>query len=224
MKIDFQELLHKLSEYGSTITIAADNPSLKTEFLVSACISAQKTGCHVLYLDFDIQFSSYLSNYKLLRGLDTLGEGVLVHVSDVKNGFVDVVDFLVTNWSDKTGLIIIDSLNSLQNELKIESSASDSVTANHKVAILLTLLQLLARKSSAMIWISNSLRNKPVMSDDSLQWDKVIVGGRMIQNRTDVTALLDDSNAANLGHGGNYEIGIRPRGTEEWARYEIGFI
>lgn len=224
MKLDFQDLFQKLSEYGSTITIAADNPSLKTEFFVSSCISTRKTGLHVLYLDFDIQFSSYLSNYKVLRGLDTLGDAVKVNISDVKNIFANMTDFLVTNLSEKIGLVIIDSLNSLQNELKIENSASDSVTANHKVAILLTLLEILARKSTAMIWISNSLRNKPVLSEASLQWDKVIVGGRMVQNRTDATVLLDDSNIANLGHGGDYEIGIKPRGMKEWAKYEVRFV
>jgi hypothetical protein len=141
----------------------------------------------VSYVDFDLQFSSLLQN---------LDRGEFVRMSGSEKLRVlqapdDIPDFVASMAGYKLqqgSVLILDSLNSLQNLLTDDMGTKGSREANQKTALVVTVLQNICRYVFASLIIINvtKARLKPPNRDSSSFWEKSLVGGRMIKFKSDV--------------------------------------
>jgi len=102
----------------------------------------------------------------------------------------DVLEFTAVIYSremKRGGMIVLDSLNTLQSLLTAQSSNSDSKVANQKSALVVTLLQQISRFYSRSLLITNITKARPNDAKESSSsfWEKVLVGGRMIKFKSD---------------------------------------
>ncbi|MHB8701547.1 MAG: P-loop NTPase family protein [Nitrososphaerales archaeon] len=192
MKVDYESFLGHLQEM-EVVTLASDDPALKTEFLISLCNFCQGSERQVHFADLDLQFSSYLRNYGAIRGTSCILDGRVIRIT--RPSYEDVELQVIGLVSDKNirrgGLIILDSLNSLQNEIKRGSSDSDSIRANHKASILITLVQQIARQYGKILLITNITRNRRITIGGEVSWDRALGGGRMITFKSDGIVMLE---------------------------------
>ncbi len=141
----------------------------------------------LIYVDFDLQFSSLLQNLDSAsyEGLTKSGKLKVLQPSE------DILDFaegISGQEMQSGGALILDSLNSLQSLLTDEASNRGSKIANQKTALIVTVLQKMCRFYSKSLVIVNVTRSRPKNSNEesSSFWEKKLVGGRMIKFKSDV--------------------------------------
>ena len=106
-----------------------------------------------------------------------------------------MIDFIppVFQVARDGGLIIVDSLNTLQNMLSLEPTITDLKSANHNSAVLVSALQQLARSYSKTIILLSLTKSRPIKSDDlEVTWEKGIIGGRMTKFKSDAILLANE--------------------------------
>jgi hypothetical protein len=169
-----------------TITLAFDNPQIKP--LVCRDIVERFISSHsVVYFDFDLQFSS------LLQNLDQVSYERIAHTGKLlvlqpTNSVPDLLEILATFKPPSGGVIVLDSLNTLQDLLTEGSSEKGSKVANQKTALIITLLQNYAQFLSKSLIIVNITKSRPKerIEKNSSDWEKKLVGGRMIKFKSDL--------------------------------------
>jgi len=108
-------------------------------------------------------------------------------------GVVDaVIDVLSESDLRDGGLIVLDSINTLQTLLRQKDDVTDSKKANHEAAILVTLLQQIAQRYSKLLIITNVSRARPHSSEGSVSWAKEPVGGRMMRYKSGILLTVLD--------------------------------
>jgi hypothetical protein len=174
--------------------ISSERASLKTEFLVELCTESLADKNQVHYLDFDLQFSSFIRSKLATSGsAETyLSRYFTPHVLKVAQIGETLVQVLSGSEFLQGGMIVIDSINGLQMLLRRGNFQTDAMTSNRQAALIITLFQKLARDYSKRLVMSNITRTRPRGDDQVVKWKKEPVGGRMIKFKTDLTLLLSD--------------------------------
>jgi len=145
----------------------------------------------VIYLDFDLQFSSILQNLESSR-FDLIRSTGLLHVLQPSDEILEFVESLAQYKFHSGGVIVLDSLNSLQNLLTGGRIGEGSKEANQKTALIVTLLQGISRTFKKSLFIINVTKQRPkqTIQDNTALWEKSLVGGRIIKFKSDVVILL----------------------------------
>lgn len=164
---------------GKTVLIAYDDPQVKLDVVTEIIREFVKANQQVQYLDFDLQFSSLLQNLSIREQDEFRSVQTLPHLS---NDISDV--FALAQSCHQGGIIIIDSFNTLQ-DLLLLGNLDDSSKANHRTAVVLSLLQELATFYSKTLMILNLTRSRPRMVSEVVRWERDIVGGRMARFKSD---------------------------------------
>jgi len=152
------------------------------------------TSAEVLYVDYDLQFSSSLQNLEEIEYDKKFGKNLQVlQPSD------DALDFVSQIASIKMrhgGVLILDSLNSLQNVIAGNFSDGESKIANQRSALVITILQQLSRFYSKSLLIVNVAKARQRFGKDhSTFWEKSLVGGRMIKFKSDIILFAKEVQA-----------------------------
>lgn len=164
------------------VSVAYDEPRIKLTVMQSIVREYLELGLQVHYLDYDLQYSSMLQNLSDNDAIEVDNNDL--HVLQ-PGGQLDLPG-LIFRASRKSGAIILDSLNTLQNVLSVEPSQANLITANHRSALLVSAIQLAARRFSKTLLITNSARARPSKNLSEITWERNIVGGRMTSFKSDV--------------------------------------
>ena len=169
--------------------ISADFPLVKLDFAFNFVKHCIELDLEVHYLDFDLILSSLMQNVSysdyrnLSRGLQIFQPG--------ENSVESSVTSLLGSLAKKEGFIIIDSFNMMQNLIALESSPHDSLVANRKSSVLISLIQQVARNRLNTLVVLSLAKSRPKrMEGDTVVWEKELVGGRMLKLKSDETLLL----------------------------------
>jgi hypothetical protein len=137
----------------------------------------------VHYVDIDLQYTSMLSNAPSFDDYTQKGLTVL------RSGEHSIRDLFVTllnsSGVEAHGLVVLDSLNTLQTLLQEKESPIDYLNANHKAAILITLAQQFADRHSKVLILASVVRSRPREVEGLEIWEKELSGGRMIRLKSD---------------------------------------
>jgi len=166
------------------ITIAVENPRVKA-VLVNNIVEGFLSQGDVTYFDYDLQFSSFLQNAPEPLYSEWLSKGLLV-VQPNEDPLNLVVTFSSLEKIRKGGAYILDSINSLQTLLSPNSSLQSAKSANYRSSVLLSVLQLAARSFEKSFIVFDLTKLRPrIQQDQSVSWEKELVGGRMIRYKSD---------------------------------------
>ena len=103
--------------------------------------------------------------------------------------------------------MILDSINTLQGMIRNPESDPDSVVANHKAAILITILQQTARYYSKSLWITNITRARPkVLDSGEVFWEREPIGGRMMLFKSDVLLSMCEMTQNDARRAGSHDL------------------
>jgi hypothetical protein len=176
------------------VAISADDSSLRMQFLrrISKHVS-RRLGRQIQLIDFDLQFSSYMNNIVAIEGIGEDIDNQLFNIMQPSESSIEDSVIKLASSSDLRpgGIMILDSINTLQGMLRNPESDPDSVVANHKAAILITILQQTARYYSKSLWITNITRARPkVLDSGEVFWEREPIGGRMMLFKSDVLLSL----------------------------------
>ena len=159
------------------VSLIYDDPRIKIKMIsdiVNQFLVAQE---QILYADFDLQFSSLMQN---MSEYDLLPlESTNLHVIATKDP-AEMFDSLVT-LASIGGLVVIDSLNTLQRLYLRLPTVSDAKTANHRSAVLISAVQETCRSFKKSLLILNLTRSRPKGAGQGVTWEREIVGGRIIR-------------------------------------------
>ena len=98
---------------------------------------------------------------------------------------------MLCSLAKKEGFIVIDSFNMMQNLIALESSPHDSLVANRKSSVLISLIQQVARNRLNTLVVLSLAKSRPKrIEGDAVVWEKELVGGRMLKLKSDETLLL----------------------------------
>ena len=189
-----QELFHDISE-SEIISLVYNDPRIKPKMMEAMVNQSLDLKHQVQYVDFDLQFSSLLQNLSNSKFKHIFNENLQI----LQPG-PTVTDFIipVSQVARDEGLIVIDSLNTLQNMLSLEPTATDLKSANHRSAVLVSALQQLARSYSKTIILLSLTKSRPIKSDDmEVTWEKGIIGGRMTRFKSDAILLANEETSEN---------------------------
>lgn len=182
---DFAYLIRQLD----TTTISADTPIVKT--LVAALLVEDflRSGSTVYYLDCDLQYSSLLAQ----QDPANVNYSSLHVFAPAEKEIIDKAAEMISRneTQNARGLVVIDSLNSLQDMLRGDER-NDSMKANHESATMLTLFQQFAERADCSLVITNLTRNRPSLS--SAGWEREISGGRMSRLKSDAIVSIKEQN------------------------------
>jgi len=192
--MDELDLLLEDTRHLEIVAVSADDSSLRTQFLrrLSKHVS-RRLDRQIHLLDFDLQFSSYMSNLVAIEGIgEDMDNRHLAILQPNESGIEETVIELASSSDLRPGgIMIIDSVNTLQAMIRNPESDPDSVLANHKAAILITVLQQTARYYSKSLWITNITRARPrVLHSGEVSWEREPIGGRMMLFKSDVLLFL----------------------------------
>lgn len=149
----------------------------------------------VHYLDFDLAFSSLVQNLPESE-FDILSKRLRI-IQPKETLIGRTVISALALMAKGEGFIILDSLNMMQNLIALESAPPDLTIANRKSSVLISLIQQIARNRQKTILVLSLTKSRPKRLDDnSIVWEKELVGGRMMKLKSDVTLLLKESNVA----------------------------
>ncbi|MDH2899604.1 MAG: hypothetical protein PXY39_01400 [archaeon] len=173
-----------------TITFSSQNPMIKTltlSIIVDEFLSSKQ---QVQYVDLDLQYSSMFTNSLDHRHLasETLQ---MFRSRDLQT--VDLVISLLNSQVRKGGIIVVDSINTLQMLLHESEHRIDFVKSNHEAAILITLIQEFACRYSKALILANVMRSRPRKGQDFRLWDMELSGGRVIKFKSDVILSVSRS-------------------------------
>jgi len=139
----------------------------------------------VLYVDYDLQFSSILQNIDEIDYAGTFGKNL--HVMQASDNALDFISDIASIEMHRGGILILDSLNSLQNTIAGNFLEVEAKIANQRSALVITILQLVSRFYSKSLLIVNVARARQKLRiDRSTFWEKSLVGGRMIKFKSDM--------------------------------------
>jgi hypothetical protein len=189
--MELEDLLSSFQEY-QTITFFSQNPIIKTSALssiISGFLSREK---QVHFADFDLQYSSLISNNS--SHYEKLSNKLFQLFRSEGSQTVDLfVSLLNSSNVEKGGIIVLDSINTLQVMLQPRASRMDFVKSNHEAAILITLVQEFASRYSKTLILGNSVRPRPRERGGSKLWHTTLSGGRMITIKSDVVLSATQS-------------------------------
>jgi hypothetical protein len=177
------DLIRDISS-SEIISLAYDDPRIKlsmVQSIVEECLGSTQ----LQYIDFDLQFSSMLQNgdRKYNENLQLFQPGP------------SVLDFVVPmlKTAKLGGLVIVDTLNTVQNLFSLEPTPSDIKAANHRSAVLVSALQLLARSYSKTLILLNLTKQRPrKKADSTVTWERDIIGGRMTRFKSDAILFASE--------------------------------
>ncbi len=174
-----KELADALRQFH-TVTLSADDAFLKTLTLWLLTMHFLASGESIYYFDCDLQYSGLLAQqyegkcYEASLHLFAPGE---------KDVLQSLVTLLSLPQEKERGVIVVDSLNMLQDLLRSNDS-KDATKANHELATLLTLLQQFAERGNKLLIIANLTRPRPGAEGSSI-WERDIAGGRISRMKSD---------------------------------------
>lgn len=186
---EVEYLMNSLSEC-LTVTLSTEIPFLKTSllFLILKHLNQEKKPLHLL--DLDLQFSSMIASIQPAARQDTEPFPKLVIYRPNNDKILDsMISLLSQKELGRGGAIVIDSVNSMQDLLR-RTDETDSSKANHKSSIVLSLFQQLAKNHSKLFIVSNIARSRPHLHGVDVEWEKELVGGRMIKLKSDVVISI----------------------------------
>lgn len=176
----------KLTSSGKIITLAFEDPKLKL-WLTKELVQIIVPKTFVMYVDLDLQFSSLLQNLDETAYAQFQNSGRLV-VLQPPDDILEFVNSLALQERRGGGVLFLDSLNSLQNILTEDTSRTEGKRANQKTALLISVLQIISRSYGMTLVLINVAKSRPRSSGEkysSAQWEKKLVGGRMIRFKSD---------------------------------------
>jgi hypothetical protein len=179
-------LLKRLVSGYATYTLAFDEPRIKPAVCLKLVSELLALGEDVMFLDFDLQFSSVLQNVEASR-YDLIRSTGLLHVLQPSDEILEFVESLAEYKLHSGGVLVLDSLNSLQNLLTGERIGEGSKEANQKTALIVTVLQGISRTFKKSLFIINVTKQRPkqTIQDNTALWEKTLVGGRIIRFKSD---------------------------------------
>lgn len=145
------------------------------------------------YIDLDLQFSSLLQNLDQ-AAYDRLANSRKLVVLQPPDDVLELVELIASQKMQKGGILILDSLNSLQNILTEDGSKQQMKAANQKTALIVSILQMISRSYGDSLIVVNVAKSRPRSSEekDSGHWDKKLVGGRMIKFKSDLILSVEE--------------------------------
>lgn len=191
------------------VTIAFEDSPCKTGFFINLSnFLTRELKMQVHYIDLDLQFSAYLRGSHTSVVTDLRNNELLkLYQPEDWNPEESFFNVLTDRGMIENGIIVVDTINTLQNLLRQkEHDSSNSMHANQKSAILVTLLQQTARRYSKSVWISSMLRSKPKESPGGeITWEKDLPGGRVMIAKSNAILSLGggSSNPADLRENSN---------------------
>ncbi len=204
-------------EKCQTITLSSQLPIIKTSTLSMIVDEFLLMEKQVHYVDLDLQYSSMLCNG--LENQQRVNQLLEVFRSSDKST-VDLVISLLNSSDSKTqGIIIIDSINTLQTLLQEKEHKMDFVKSNHEAAVLITLIQEFASEYSKTLILANVTRPRPKEGQDSRLWDREISGGRMIRLKSD--AILSASENSDDLHARGARIELKVESVAERCKANL---
>ncbi|MDA4129390.1 MAG: hypothetical protein OK457_01340 [Thaumarchaeota archaeon] len=184
-------LLRKIASHPETTTLVIEDPRLKPA-LMRKIVSDLIEIIPVCYLDFDLQFSSMLQNVPDDFYAQLVSKGLLV--IQPEDDLAALVNFLaVPGRIQNNGVIILDSVNSLQTLLSSNSSPKRLRTANYRSFLLISVIQMIGSFFSNSLIMANVAKSRPrIQQDRSTVWEKELVGGRMMKYKSDSIAIASE--------------------------------
>ena len=164
------------------VSLVYDDPRIKVKMVSEIVLQYLVAQKQVLYVDFDLQFSSLIQNLSefTLRPFESSN----LHIIARKDP-VEMLDSLVT-LTGEGGLVVIDTLNTLQKMYLRFPTACEAKTANHRSAVLISAAQASCRFLKKSLLILNLTRSRPKEADQGVKWERDIVGGRIIRFKSDL--------------------------------------
>lgn len=171
------------------VSLAYNDPRIKVKTIQAIVFECLNSKQQVHYLDFDLQFSSMLQNLSKLEfeRISKLDLNILQPSNNIEDPILTVQES-----NRNGGLVVIDSLNTLQNLFSVSPSLTDAKTANHRATVLVSLIQQLARFYSKSILILSLTKMRPKKSDVGVTWEREIVGGRMTRFKSDAVLFATE--------------------------------
>ncbi|HVB11982.1 MAG TPA: hypothetical protein VNE86_02530 [Nitrososphaerales archaeon] len=171
------------------VSLAYNDPRIKVKTIQAIVFECLNSKQQVHYLDFDLQFSSMLQNLSKLEfeRISKLDLNILQPSNNIEDPILTVQES-----NRNGGLVVIDSLNTLQNLFSVSLSLTDAKTANHRATVLVSLIQQLARFYSKSILILSLTKMRPKKSDVGVTWEREIVGGRMTRFKSDAVLFATE--------------------------------
>jgi hypothetical protein len=185
--VDQLDLFLSSLQNGETVTLTSTAGYTKTLVLseIAYRVSIQKKQIH--YMDFDLQFSSMRCNES------TVQKEALMTVLRPSEGSLLATFATLLNSApiEKGGLLILDSVNTLQNMLQEKKNRINYVKANHKAAVLITLAQQFAALHSKILITASVERPRPRGILGSEVWAAELSGGRMLRAKSEVLVSIE---------------------------------
>lgn len=193
---DLDDFLSRL-EKCHVISLSSLNVVTKNQALNVITGTVFSHGKEVWYFDLDLQYSSTLMTMGGLTGKRLS----LLHLFNP--GDEETIDSLVAlaasspARAEEGGIVVLDSVNTLQLILREKDYRADSFKANHQASILITLLEMFASRSEKVLILSNLVRARPVAKGEggSLSWEGELSGGRMIRQKSDAILSVSSENS-----------------------------
>ncbi len=184
-----------MSSRGSTTTLAFDNPSIKPAVLHKLAKQFLANGEKITFLDFDLQFSSMLQNL-CPQEYNLLNDAGRLTVLQPTDEILDFISTLATYDMKSGGIMVLDSLNSLQNLLTDDQLTEGQKEANQKTALVITVLQNISRFFEKALLIVNITKQRPryANQENSQSWERTLVGGRMIRLKSNMIFSVTNDN------------------------------
>lgn len=165
---------------GKIVSLSYDDPRIKLNLVREIIRSFNQSNQQVQYVDLDLQYSSMLMNLRTGDKETFPKAEVLAHVTE------EIIDILeIVKSSRRGGIVIIDTLNTLQN-LMLYGKLNDTAVANHRTAVLISLFEDITRFYSKALLLLNLTRSRPRKIIDSVLWEKGIIGGRITRFKSDL--------------------------------------
>jgi hypothetical protein len=178
------KLLGEIVSKNQTVTLVFEDPKIKPA-VMKRIVEVLVQSAEVVYADYDLQFSSTLQNLEEIDYARTFGKNL--QVIQPSDDALDFVTHIASIRMGQSGILILDSLNSLQNVIAGNLTEGESKIANQRSALVITILQQLSRFYSKSLMIVNVAKARQrVGKDQSTFWEKSLVGGRMIKFKSDL--------------------------------------
>lgn len=194
---------------NEVVTVFCDTPQLKLEFAIELVKYCVNNGLPVSYLDFDLLFSSFVQNITQQEYAKIATKGMLKMIQPEEHAIEESLVSLASDFTSRGGFIILDSANMIQNLLSLSSTPANQTAANHKSAILISLIQQIGRKWSKTILVLALTRARPKRFLEASSWEKEMVGGRMIKFKSDWILFLKQAANPHPEHGSRLTMELK---------------
>ncbi len=181
---------------AEVVSLAYDDPRIKLHLICQIVLQYLKIDRHVLYFDFDTQFSASIRNAPQDHLANLLSSRLSVITPKEPT---DVLDF--PTLSEKRGLVVIDTLNTMQRLLLRTPTQSDARTASHRSAVLISALEVTFRALGKTLLIMSLTRSRPKKAGEGLTWQRDIVGGRVSRFKSDLILRVEEKSSSGKSPG-----------------------